>query len=96
MILQITEMFAQLAQYGIAFLVLGLSLLYFYIKEKGYIDQINKLNNELKINQKETLQTLIKTTTILDKLIQDSADNNESVHNELQEIKEELIRRLNK
>jgi hypothetical protein len=96
MILQITEMFAQLAQYGIAFLVLGLSLLYFYIKEKGYIDQINKLNNELKINQKETLQTLIKTTTILDKLIQDSADNNESVHNELQEIKEELIKRLNR
>lgn len=76
----------------IATLVAG--IYYFLNKEKKYIAQIEKLQEELRINEKETLKLIQSLTVTMDKVIHSENDTRVEVLNEIKILKETIVGRI--
>lgn len=90
----IEDLIMNIAQYGIAFTVLVLSIYYFLGKEKKYQKQIEDLNQQLRQNEKESLELMVKLAATMDKFIDNDTRNKEDVLRELKSLEKVLITRI--
>ena len=90
----IDDLIMNIAQYGVAFAVLALSIYYFLTKEKCYKKEIADLNQELRKSERESLELMSKLTTTLDKLIDSDSRNKDEILAELRILKETLSNKI--
>ena len=74
--------------------VLWLAVRYFLKKEKVYQKQINDLQSELRANERESLSVLNRMTSVLDKLIENSADDRTIIVDEIRRIHRDITKKI--
>jgi hypothetical protein len=77
------ELLGQIAQYGVAFAVLVAAVIYFLGREKKKETEIERLHQELRESEKESLTALYKTTALLDKMLEQDKTKNELILKEI-------------
>lgn len=75
--------------------LMWLSLQYFLKKEKTYQSKIDELQTELRKNEKEQLQVMNRLTGVLDKLLENSAEDKHEILKEIASIHKDLTKKLN-
>jgi adenosyl cobinamide kinase/adenosyl cobinamide phosphate guanylyltransferase len=75
--------------------VLWLAIRYFLRKEKVYQEKINELQDELRANERESLVLLNKFTSILDRLLENSAKDKKEIMNEIANLHKDISKKLN-
>lgn len=74
--------------------VLWLAVRYFLKKEKSYQNQIEELHKELRANERETLTLMNRLTNTLDKVIQDTSENQKDILDEIRSLHKDLTKKL--
>ena len=77
------ELLTQIAQYGVAFTVLVAAVIYFLGREKKKEAEIERLHQELRESEKESLTALYKTTALLEKMLEQDKTKNELLLKEI-------------
>lgn len=77
------ETLGRIAEYGVIVAILVAIILYFYKREDKKDAEIEKLNIELRENEKETLTALLKLSTLIDKMLETDKVKNESLLKEM-------------
>ena len=71
------------AQTGVAFAVLVAAVIYFLGREKKKEAEIERLHQELRESEKESLTALYKTTALLEKMLEQDKTKNELLLKEI-------------
>lgn len=74
--------------------VLVVAVWYFLSKEKAYQKEIAQLNQQLRDNEKDSLQLLSKLTTTIDKLLEGDSRNTADIIKEIKQLEKTLAAKI--
>jgi uncharacterized membrane protein YvbJ len=77
------ETLGRIAEYGVIVAILVAIILYFYKREEKKDAEIEKLHNELRENEKESLTALLKLSALIDKMLETDKVKNEALLKEM-------------
>lgn len=77
------DLLSNIAQMGVAFTVLVAAIIYFLGREKKKESEIERLHQELRDSEKESLTALYKTTALLEKMLEQDKTKNELLLKEI-------------
>jgi alcohol dehydrogenase class IV len=77
------DLLMNVAQTGVAFAVLVAAVIYFLGREKKKEAEIERLHQELRESEKESLTALYKTTALLEKMLEQDKTKNELLLKEI-------------
>lgn len=77
------DLLSNIAQMGVAFSVLVAAIIYFLGREKKKESEIERLHQELRDSEKESLTALYKTTALLEKMLEQDKTKNELLLKEI-------------
>jgi uncharacterized membrane protein YvbJ len=77
------ETLGRIAEYGVIVAILVAIILYFYKREDKKDAEIEKLHNELRENEKESLTALLKLSALIDKMLETDKVKNEALLKEM-------------
>jgi len=85
----------KLAQLAPVISLLVVAVIYFLKREKKYSIQISSLHKELREQDKSNLTALLKVTTVLDKVLDNSKVETDKIINDITEMRKSIEEKLN-
>lgn len=88
------EILMSIAKLAPVVAVLVAAVWYFLNKEKKYQKQIEDLNQQLRQNEKESLELMVKLAATMDKFVDSDHRNKEEIIKELKSLEKTLVTRI--